>query len=329
MARGNQHMMVLTAAGMCAGAAVLGLVEGFVPGTPPMPISTGVAALAMTAGLLLFGRQMSTLVLSLVSPLGVVLIAYSLANTHGYTDGAALYAWPVLWTGYFFGRRATASVLVTIGVAHGVAIASMPPGVGYASRWLDVIGSMVIVAIVVRVLAESNDRLLARAAAEARVDELTGALNRRGLAERVAVELDRARRERGTVAVIAIDVDHFKQTNDAHGHDVGDRVLAHLAGVMRQHTRGTDIVARIGGDEFLIVLPNSKVAEARAVADRIRAEIAEVAVGGVAHPTISTGIAVELMPHDLQALVDRADAALYEAKAGGRDRSVVELAVVA
>ncbi|HEX6390890.1 MAG TPA: diguanylate cyclase, partial [Solirubrobacteraceae bacterium] len=212
--RGDSQMVVRTAAWMYAGAAVLGLVEGFIPGTPPMPMVSGIVALAMTAFLLAFGRRLPVKVLPALSLFGVGVIAYALAVTEGYSDGAVLYAWPVIWTAYFFGRRATALVLVATAVAHALAITAMPPGVGYASRWLDVMGAMTIVAIVVRVLAESNDRLLAHASAEARVDELTGLLNRRGLAERAAVELERARRERTAIGAIAIDIDHFKQIND-------------------------------------------------------------------------------------------------------------------
>ena len=173
--RGDQRLIVLSAALMYSGAAVVGLIEGFVPGTPHFPITSGVVALAITVVLLAFGRRAPRRLLAVMGPLGVVLIAYALAHTEGHGDGAALYAWPVLWTAYFFDRKATVVILVAIALAHAFALSAMPAGVGYPSRWIDVMVSMSVVAIVIRALAENNDELLARLSAEARVDLLTGA----------------------------------------------------------------------------------------------------------------------------------------------------------
>ena len=155
-------------------------------------------------------------------------------------------------------------------------------------------------------------------------DPLTGLHNRRyGL-----FELDRmlARADR-TVAVMMLDIDHFKRVNDTHGHSVGDRVLTLVARRLRAQLRAGDLLARIGGEEFLVALPDCDRATALDCAERLRAAIAEqgFAVAGPGTPlpvTMSVGIALS-GPHGAetgQNLIDRADAALYGAKALGRDQ---------
>ena len=98
---------------------------------------------------------------------------------------------------------------------------------------------------------------MARLAEEARVDKLTGVLNRRGFEEHAAIELERARREGYSVAASTFDIDYFKRVNDEWGHEAGDRVLEHLGEVLRAETRGADIVARLGGEEFVAFLPRA------------------------------------------------------------------------
>ncbi len=323
--RGDQRLIVLSAALMYSGAAVVGLIEGFVPGTPHFPITSGVVALAITVVLLAFGRRAPRRLLAVMGPLGVVLIAYALAHTEGHGDGAALYAWPVLWTAYFFDRRATVVILVAIGVAHAFALSAMPAGVGYPSRWIDVMVSMSVVAIVIRALTENNDELLARLSAEARVDLLTGLLNRRGLEERASFELEFARRDQLLLGAIAFDIDHFKRINDEHGHDTGDQVLSRIGAILREEIRGTDIAARTGGEEFLVLLTRSRHEEAQAIADRIRTAVSAASIAGVYRVTMSAGIAVSLASHDLEPLLRAADRALYRAKRTGRDRTVMAL----
>jgi hypothetical protein len=158
--RGDQRLIVLSVAWMYAGAAIAGLIEGFVPGTPRFPITSGVIALAITVLLVAFGRRVPRSWLGALGPTGVALIAYALAHTDGYGDGAALYAWPVLWTAYFFGRRTTVMILAAIAIAHAFALRSTPAGIGYPSRWIDVMISMTVVAIVTHTLSENNDDLL-------------------------------------------------------------------------------------------------------------------------------------------------------------------------
>ena len=176
----DRRLMVRSAAAMFAGAAFVGIVEGFTPGGPHFSTVPGFSALALVPVILVLGPHVPRRALAGLGLLGVAMIADALATTHGYGDGAVLYMWPVLWVARFYGRRATAVVVFGIAVAHAYALTQMPPGVGYFDRWLDVMVSVCIVGAVVRVLTERNDLLVAGLHAEARIDPLTGLLNRAG-----------------------------------------------------------------------------------------------------------------------------------------------------
>ncbi len=234
--------------------------------------------------------------------------------------------WPVLWMAYFYGTFGAAAACASTAVAHGAALLSMPPGVGSLDRWIDVVATVIVVAAVARTLAARNDRLVRALTAEARVDPLTGLLNRRGLAERLAPEIARAARSEETLAAVAIDIDHFKCVNDEHGHDAGDRVLAWLGALIAEEARGADIAARVGGEEFVVVQPGSGPAAAHAFAERLRVRVAAAGLGDGITPTISCGVAaggLDAGATDVQPLLDAADDALYAAKRAGRNRTVV------
>lgn len=146
----------------------------------------------------------------------------------------------------------------------------------------------------------------------AREDALTGLLNRRGFEARVPRALGGA--------VLKIDLDRFKRVNDDHGHATGDAVLRHAARVILASVRGDDVVARLGGEEFLAFLPGAGMNEAHRIAERIRAAIvAEVRAAGTA-VTASIGVAPRAPGEPVQVALARADDAVYASKAGGRNR---------
>jgi diguanylate cyclase (GGDEF)-like protein len=258
-----------------------------------------------------------------LGPLGAVLIAAAVATTEGYSDAAILYSWPALWVAYFFGTRETALLVASIGIAHGVGLFLMPAGEGNVDRWFDVMVSATVIAAVVRALAARNRRLMSQLRAEARVDPLTGLLNRRGFEERFEAELARGRRDGGELAVVAVDVDRFKSINDQFGHDVGDRVLTWIAETIGRQTRASDLTARMGGDEFLIVLPATGVDAAADFADRLRAAVAAGSRQLPQDLEVSISAGVVAGPAD-PALSAAADRALYEAKARGRNSVAVD-----
>jgi diguanylate cyclase (GGDEF)-like protein len=143
------------------------------------------------------------------------------------------------------------------------------------------------------------------------------------------MEYDRARRYGHSLSLALLDVDHFKKVNDTWGHPFGDRVLCKLAEHCRGATRASDLVARIGGEEFAILLVETPITEARAIAERLRlAQMSESLEGR--EITVSLGIS-ELLPDDrgIEDLLKRADAALYRAKGAGRNRVALQLEAAA
>lgn len=155
-------------------------------------------------------------------------------------------------------------------------------------------------------------------------DQLTGLYNRRFVMERLVEEHARFQRSGQTYAVVMLDLDHFKKVNDTYGHAVGDDVLREVAQRLRQSVRSTDTLARVGGEEFLLLLPMNDVDGALVHAGRIRKRICAEPISTPAASialTVSLGVA-EVLPADANAssVVSRADAALYSAKAAGRNR---------
>ncbi|TSE38064.1 putative diguanylate cyclase YdaM [Tepidimonas fonticaldi] len=180
-----------------------------------------------------------------------------------------------------------------------------------------------------RALAESNRQLEAQRAeleALATRDPLTGLLNRREFVRQAEHELARARRLGAPLTLIMLDLDHFKAINDRHGHAVGDEVLRQTARYMAGSTRQTDRVARFGGEEFVLLLPDTSAEQAWHLADKLREGLARVCIPTLGVPvTASLGVASVLGTESvtLEAVLHRADQAMYEAKRSGRNRTVV------
>jgi diguanylate cyclase (GGDEF)-like protein len=159
-------------------------------------------------------------------------------------------------------------------------------------------------------------------------DPLTGLFNRRYTEETMEREIHRASRSAETLAVLMIDVDHFKQFNDRFGHEAGDQVLCEIGKVLTSHTRGSDMVSRMGGEELLVVLPGARGDDAEKKAQELRSEIAKLRIvhagRDLGEVTISIGVAIHPQHGSTTIeLLRVADAALYTAKREGRDRVVV------
>lgn len=170
-------------------------------------------------------------------------------------------------------------------------------------------------------LAEENRAL----AAASTTDLLTRVLNRRGLDDAMTREFNRARRHASSLGMIVVDIDHFKQVNDAHGHAVGDQLLTHVAGVLRQTSRtAVDTIGRFGGEEFVILVPGGTPTSTREAAGRlieaVRASVCDSSAGALC-VTISAGCTT-VTPADVdpQQTFERADRALYHAKRSGRNQ---------
>ena len=158
-------------------------------------------------------------------------------------------------------------------------------------------------------------------------DPLTGVWNRRHAFTVLKELLDRTQPERGAVSILVMDVDDFKQINDRHGHPVGDALLVTLSETLREMVRPGDLVARVGGEEFMVVLPRCRIDEARSIADRMNERTREISVPADRERvrcTTSIGVATSTVERATpEALYAAADAALYRAKREGKDRAAV------
>lgn len=157
----------------------------------------------------------------------------------------------------------------------------------------------------------------------ATTDSLTGAANHRQFEDRAAAEVDRARRRSTPLALLAMDLDHFKEVNDRHGHHVGDEILKVFVQTVKEVLRSSDLLARTGGEEFKVLLPDTTLADAVGIAERIRERVAALSVptrGATASATVSIGCAE--LEGDLASTERAADECLYRAKSLGRNRVV-------
>jgi diguanylate cyclase (GGDEF)-like protein len=220
---------------------------------------------------------------------------------------------------------------VTLPLAAGAGIRAYLPRrveaarTGAAYRRVEEAGLLAVLALMV--LAFVLARPLLRAlrwteerAGEARVDVLTGIANRRALVEVLGAETSRARRFGHALSVVILDLDHFKQTNDVHGHAAGDKLLRMVGRLLAGAARKGDTVARLGGEEFVAVLPETDLEGARRLAERLRLAIEQSAVGEM-RTTASLGVAAMLPNDTADTLLAAADGALYRAKTNGRNRT--------
>lgn len=157
-------------------------------------------------------------------------------------------------------------------------------------------------------------------------DSLTGLLNHTRIKEQLSLEVARARRQQSQLTLAMIDIDHFKKVNDTYGHPAGDRVIKSLARLLQQRLRKTDAIGRYGGEEFVVILPDTPSRSAMPVLDEIRASFAGLqhqVEGGTLSVTISCGSASYPGHSDVTSLIQCADEALYAAKRGGRNQVVM------
>lgn len=255
--------------------------------------------------------------------LGIVLISIS---TLAASDGSeGMYAVAYVWTGFlsalFFSTRITVlTTLFAVAAYSSVMIALDVPFVsGYAIGMLFVIGAA---GVVIGGLRSRLEGIASDLAVQAHTDTLTGLPNRRAFDERFELESNRAMLNGHQLSVAICDLDGFKQVNDKLGHHGGDEALKRASDAIRRAVRMVDGVARLGGEEFGVILPNASSAEAQQVGERVRQRVRQEFAGDRVKLTVSCGLASLNGSSNIGGLIEAADEALYRAKEDGRDRTV-------
>lgn len=258
---------------------------------------------------------------------GTGLVALSLYYTGDpRNDNEVFYVLVAIYASYFFTAAQAATHLIAVGVAYALALAAVQgAGPSAPGRWVIVMGVLVVAAVTVSFLKQRVERLVASLADAARTDPLTRLLNRRGFQEEFEAELARVQRTGNSLSLAVGDLDKFKKLNDASGHAAGDRALRQFGELLAGTARRIDTVARIGGEEFALLMPGADSAGARSLAERVRSQVADTFSAGPAPLTISFGITTWTEHGETAGeLLLAADRALYAAKEQGRNRCVIQ-----
>ncbi len=330
-ARANSEtpLMAKTLAGLFAAGATLALLTLLLPhaeGANEIGLLAIVADAYLTAAVLLrWANRLPAWSLRAALAFGTVHItgvAYFSAESP--SPLVFFYLWVFLFSSYFFTRAQTIRQIAFVGIAYGGLLAAAPPAKSVLAWWLVGMGTLVVAAILIITMRERADLLIARLYDAARKDPLTGMLNRRGFRELLDLELERSHRGEAAMAVLVGDIDRFKEVNDRSGHHVGDAVLQRAAAVLESSRRQIDVAARVGGEEFALVLPDTDAAGAYVLAERLRCAFQEEFSGDPIPITISFGIAgLPTHGETAGALLRAGDEALYGAKENGRNRTVI------
>ena len=243
---------------------------------------------------------------------------------HSASAFALLYVWVGVEAFYVLERWKAVLQLTLVGVSYAWALSMVGDAVVPLQRWLLTVGTAVLAGVLVASLRDQIQGLILRLTDAARTDPLTGLLNRRAFEELFAVELERAGRSGRPLSVLVGDLDGFKLVNDRRGHHEGDAALQALAADLEKWKRRIDVAARIGGEEFALLLPESDERGAFLVAERLRRAVHRTFGEAEIPLTISFGVAT-YPEHgdDADLLMRAADQALYAAKDLGKDRSVL------
>ncbi|MDT8428716.1 MAG: GGDEF domain-containing protein [Pseudomonadales bacterium] len=305
---------------------------------PPLFTYLGVANVAIATGayLLIRSNHLPQLHADLVMALGFVCILPLLFISGGVNSQFAylLPCYPIT-AAVFGGNRliwTVSAILIAVIAVLVIYAPGIPDFVGdtyirekTVSRGLWLALGVIAMSYCGHYFQQANDQLTLKLNELATHDHLTGLLNRRGLDIRFSEELERQKRSGEPISLLLLDVDHFKLFNDKFGHSAGDRCLIEVGQKLRETTRSSDLVARFGGEEFLVILVGADDASAAAVAEKLRESITTISLEDIdtsISVTIGYVSASAATTPDREALIRRADRALYYGKENGRNQVI-------
>lgn len=305
-------------------------IERPMPVGDDMPVMVAVAAAFALGGVLTVRPKLLPLratpwLVAFATVLTTLVVrAAGIDDDHG-ADYDVLYLMVVLYSFYFLSTRVAVTELCLVAIAYA-AILLEKASFGVAiTHWVVTLGTLSVVGVLVGHLNRRVDGLISELDEGARHDPLTGALNRRGLEERMGIEIARARRTGEPLCTLTVDLDGLKEVNDSHGHAAGDEALALAAEVMASGLRDMDVLSRVGGDEFMVLLPGCGSEAGMKIAEELVEMMQERSSTEAWPATLSVGVAAAPpLPLDPEPLSVAADRALYRAKTLGRNRAAVD-----
>ncbi len=264
----------------------------------------------------------------------VVATAVATLAIHSWGDqapyGPLPYLWVTIYAFYFFSLPVAMVHMAILAAMFGIELGLRDLDYAPVSEWIATIGTLTVAGVVIAFIRDRLIGLIENLTDAARSDSLTGLLNRRGFEETFDMEIERARRADRSLSVVVGDIDSFKLINDRLGHGSGDQVLRHIGTTIRNTKRSWDSAARIGGDEFAVLAPDTDEHGAYVLAERLRLEIEQTfESAGSGQMTASFGVvSFPIHGQTADALLTAADQALYAAKRLGRNRAVISSAEV-
>jgi diguanylate cyclase (GGDEF)-like protein len=338
----NPELMARMQAGLWGGGALMAFLIAAIPNPSesyrPGFLGAGVVASLVTAFVYFRAGRTSERTLRALGYLGTVLISacvYFSGESRGgpATDIEMLYLWVSIYAAYFFGFRQAVMQIAFIAISYWVVLAVAADPSVFAVRWAETVGTLAVAGVLVQAVRKRVAELVHRLTDAARTDPLTGLHNRRAFEETIVAEVERAKRGGRPLSVLVGDLDLFKAVNDRFGHPAGDEALMQVGQLLINTRREIDPVARTGGEEFALILPDAGEHDAYMVSERLRTAVERAFAEEPVPLTMSFGLAT-YPEHGAtaDALLAAADQALYAAKELGRNRTVVfssEIALIA